>query len=211
MGAQAVKLPPRFWVLGTGTNVGKTLVAALLTLQLDADYWKPVQTGCPPDSDTAQVQAWTNLDPKRLHPPRHLFPAPLSPDQAARLAGSRIELTDFHLPPTPRTLVIEGAGGLLVPLNERDLLADLVAQTKLPALLVAASGLGTINHSLLTVAALASRGIPLLGVVFNGPLQPDNKKAVEDFGQTRVIFELPLLDSITPQALAGLATPWKRT
>ncbi|HVI50832.1 MAG TPA: dethiobiotin synthase [Candidatus Sulfotelmatobacter sp.] len=185
------------FVTGTDTDIGKTMVSAWLVKSWQADYWKPVQSGCLQDSDTDTVR---QVNPQAvLHPPARLLKAPLSPHEAAALEGVSIRLADFHLPVTDNLLVVEGAGGALVPLNDHDLMTDLMAHLGLPVLVVARSGLGTINHTLLTLEALRSRGLAVAGVVLNGPLNAANRQAIEHYGRVRVLGELPRL--FGPEAL----------
>lgn len=184
--------PPAFMVTGTDTDVGKTVVSALLTLGLRAAYWKPVQSGLEPYTDTQRVQQLTGLDGSHFLPERFRLRSPLSPHESARRDGVEIWLEDFVLPTNHGKphLIVEGAGGVLVPLNERDLLVDLIRYLHLPVVLVARSTLGTINHTLLSLEALRSRHIPIFGVILNGPKNPDNRQAIEDYGQVRVLAEI---------------------
>ncbi|OJX72131.1 dethiobiotin synthase [Magnetospirillum sp. 64-120] len=194
------------FVTGTDTGIGKTLVSAWLTHHWRAEYWKPLQTGATEDSDSDTVAA---LAPgARIHPPAHVFQAPLSPHAAARLEGAAIALDGLKLPATDGPLVVEGAGGILVPLNDTALTVDWVETLGLPVLVVARSGLGTINHTLLTLEALKRRHVPILGVVMNGPPNADNRAAIEHFGGTRVLAEIPPLpepvrmDTLPPPAFS---------
>lgn len=194
------------FVTGTDTGVGKTIVSAALVRAWTADYWKPVQTGLAEEAgDTATVTALAGLDPRRSHRPTHEFAAPLSPHAAAALEGARIALDDFQLPQTHRPLVVEGAGGVLVPLNEHDLMIDLIARLELPVVVVARSTLGTINHTLLTLEALSARGLEVFGVILNGPPSADNAAAITQFGGTRVLAQLPPLGDPDPAAVAALS------
>lgn len=193
------------FVTGTDTGIGKTLVSAWLTQHWRAEYWKPVQTGAAEDSDSATI---ADLAPgARIHPPAYVFQAPLSPHEAARREGARITLDGLKLPESEGPLVVEGAGGILVPLNDQALTADWVEHLGLPVVVVARSGLGTLNHTLLTVEALKRRHIPILGVVMNGPPNPDNSKAIEHFGGVRVVAEIPPLNPPDAAAIAALAPP----
>ena len=181
------------FVTGTGTEVGKTVVAACLVRALAADYWKPVQSGLSEGEDTPEIGRLTG---GRCHPPAYRLTEPLSPHEAARRDGVTIDLGRFALPETDRPLVVEGAGGLLVPLNGEALMIDLIARLGLPTVLVSLSGLGTINHTLLSLEALRARGLPILGVVMNGPLNPANRDAIETYGKIRVIGEVMPLDPL---------------
>lgn len=196
------------FVTGTDTNVGKTVVAAWLVRGWAADYWKPVQTGTEQDRDADTVRALAGMTaPQRIHPSAWELTAPLSPHVAAAREGRHIALSDFAQPATTRPLVVEGAGGILVPLNDGDLMADLAAALRLPALVVARSGLGTINHTLLTIEALRRRDIAVAGIVMVGRPDADNRRSIEHFAQTPVLAEIPPLAPLTPQTLAELPPP----
>jgi len=177
-------------------------------------YWKPVQTGIEADDDTAEVRRLSGASPDRVLDKGVRLPRPLSPHLSAALAGQPISLAPlmdlaWSQPGTDRW-VVEGAGGVLVPLNERELVVDLVTVLGLPVVIAARSTLGTINHTLLTIEALRSRALPIAGVVMVGPSNADNRVAIETCGHVSVIGELPVLDPLTPEALrvaaARLAT-----
>ena len=195
--------PEAFWVSGTNTDIGKTLLSAILLKWLGYNYYKPVQSGSIEGTDTDTIKALTKLPDARFLPESVLLKEPLSPHTAAALEGVTINLDAIELPKT-RPLLLEGAGGLLVPLNDEKLLIDLMLKFQLPVLLVASSGLGTINHTLLSIEALRSRGLELLGVILNGPLNEANKKAVEHYGQTRVLFEMEEMNAVNPNTLDQL-------
>ncbi len=160
-----------------GTEIGKTVVSAIVVEALQADYWKPVQSGALEDSDRETVRRLISNPVSQFHPETYRLREPLSPHAAAALDGVEISLNAFTLPHTSNHLVVELAGGLMVPLNDQDLMIDLVKQLNLPVLLVSKHYLGSINHTLLSVEALQNRLIPILGIVFNGPETP----ATEDF------------------------------
>lgn len=204
-----------FFVTGTDTGVGKTVVAAMLALGLDGVYWKPVQTGREEGTDRASVRRWTGLPESRLWPEVYCLPSPVSPHLAAARAGVRISLRRCLRPPaslpaaapaeTLRPLIIEGAGGLFVPLNRRHLMLDLIAGLRLPVVLVTRSTLGTINHTLLSLAALRARRIPIAAVVMNGVPDVHNQAAVRFYGgldRARVgLAVLPPLPRLAPAPL----------
>ncbi|MGE5506662.1 MAG: dethiobiotin synthase [Actinomycetota bacterium] len=193
------------FVTGTDTGVGKTLVAAWLAHNWQADYWKPVQTGAAEVTDFDTV---ARLAPAvTVHPAAVVLQAPLSPHEAARRERTRIDLSALVPPATARPLVVEGAGGVMVPLNEVALMADLMARLRLPAVVVARTGLGTINHTLLTLDALRRRNVPILGVVLNGQRNPANRQAIEHFGGVAVLAELQPLFAVTAGVLASLPPP----
>ena len=203
--ARAIERAGGVFVTGTGTEVGKTVVSAGLVSALGGDYWKPVQTGCLEDSDTDTVARLAALGPGRTHPPTHVYQAPLSPHEAARLEGAAIDLADFALPETERAIVVEGAGGVLVPLNDRHTMADLMSRLGLTCVLVALSTLGTINHTLLSLEALKSRDIPVLGVIMNGELNAANADAIRSFGGVPVLMELAPLEPLDGHAVSAMA------
>jgi malonyl-CoA O-methyltransferase len=183
--------------------VGKTLVSACLVRKWQADYWKPAQTGVaeePGDSET--VAHLASLPPSRVHPPRHVFEAPLSVEAAAALEGRQVRLADFTLPAASAPLVVEGAGGVLVPLAQGVLMIDLMAQLDLPVVLVARTALGTINHTLLSLAALRARNVRVAGVVLAGAPYPGNRDSIARHGAVRILHELPVLAEVTPASVA---------
>lgn len=197
------ELPRRLFVTGTDTDAGKTVISALLTLALDAHYWKPIQSGVNTDSDTRDVQSLTGLPQERFLPEAYRLTEPLSPHEAAAIDGVRIDLDAITLPALPQDapLVVEGAGGLMVPLNDKALMLDLITRLGLPVVVVARSGLGTINHTLLTLAALRAAGAKIAGVIMNGPPHPANADAIAHFGRVPVLAQVPMLGDLSPQGL----------
>lgn len=192
-----VHLPKQIFVTGTGTDVGKTVLAGALCLGLDAHYWKPVQAGHPTDSGT--IASW--IGPSRVFPEGVILDHPRSPNQAAMLEERYIDHTQLVLPAHDGRLVVEGAGGLMVPINERFMMIDLIDQLHLPVVLAANSGLGTLNHTLLSIAALRLRSIPILGVVLIGPPHKDNARDIVQFGHAPILGQLDLLPDLTPASL----------
>lgn len=197
-----IDLPPGIFVTGTGTGVGKTMVSAILAAGLSARYWKPIQSGLGEKTDTAWVREKTGLPSNYFYPETYQFRFPLSPHVAAEKDGIHIDLELMDLPRTPGgRLIVEGAGGIMVPLNEHHLMLDLMKKLAIPILLVAESGLGTINHTLLSLDLLKNHSLQVLGVVMNGPLNPDNRKAIEHFGNTSVCAEIEPMERIDGAAL----------
>ena len=187
---------------GTDTDVGKSVVSAILLAGLKGRYWKPIQSGLEDETDTEKVQRMAGLSDDDIFTERYRLNEPLSPHASAEIDGVEMSLEDFSLPSSPdRPLLVEGAGGLLVPLNRNHLVVDLVQYLNLPLVLVVRSSLGTINHTLLSIEALRRRGIELLGVIMNGELNPSNRKAIEHYGETTVLAEIPPLDRFDPQHL----------
>ena len=201
------------FVTGTDTGIGKTVVSAALMIRLRSlgplRYWKPIQTGVEQDDDTATVASLAGCSPSELLTSGVRLRHPVSPHLAARLHGTVIDL-----PPIEDTfnevarfsrLIVEGAGGVLVPVNDIQLMTDLMARLDLPAVIVARSTLGTINHTLLTIEALRHRAIAVAGVVMVGPPNHENRRAIEQYGNAQVLGEMALFDPLTPDVLARWA------
>lgn len=167
-----------FVIAGIGTEIGKTVVSAIVVEALQADYWKPVQSGAITDSDTETVRSLISNTRSRFHSEAYRLREPLSPHAAAEIDGVAVEMDKLVLPQTDNHLVIELAGGLMVPLNRHDLSIDWIARNRLPVLLVSRNYLGSINHTLLSVEACRNRNIPLLGIIFNGPETPATESVI---------------------------------
>lgn len=182
----------QYFITGIHTDAGKTVVAAALRLALDADYWKPIQAGDLDFGDTERVRAWSGGAPERYHRPRHALRTPASPHYAARLDGVKISLDDFALPDTGgRPLVVEGAGGLLVPINDRETVLDLMLHLGLPVILASRHYLGSINHTLLSIELLRSRGLELAGLVYSGGDSPETVRIIGEQSGVWPLAELP--------------------
>jgi dethiobiotin synthetase len=192
-----------FFVTGTDTGVGKTVLAALLVAALDGIYWKPVQTGAIEGTDLDSVRQWAECPVERLLPERYRFESPVSPHLAGRKAGIRVALDDFGLPApvANHPHIVEGAGGVMVPLNEHDLMLDLMRHFGLPVVVAARTTLGTINHTLLTLAGLRGAHLNVRGVVLIGAKNLENRNAIEMYGNVRVIGHIPVLERIHRAAL----------
>jgi dethiobiotin synthetase len=158
----------RIFVTGISTDVGKTVVSAILTEALKADYWKPVQSGSFHATDSEEIKKLISNKDSVVHAESYCLQQPMSPHAAAELEGVEIHLDNIKLPSTSNTLVIEGAGGLMVPLNQKDLVIDIIKKFDADVILVIRNYLGSINHSLLSIDALRNRGLKLVGIVING-------------------------------------------
>lgn len=165
----------KLFITGIGTDVGKTIASAIITEALEADYWKPVQAGDVDNSDTHKVKRYISNDKTFFHPNSYLLNTPASPHLAAELDGVTINLKKITEPKTKNHLVVEGAGGLFVPLNSEDTIADLI-KPDYKVVVVSRHYLGSINHTLLTIEALKQRKLEIAGIVFNG----NEAKATED-------------------------------
>jgi dethiobiotin synthase len=197
----SIDLPKKFFVSGTDTGIGKTLVSAMLMTGLNATYWKPIQAGLDEETDTEFVQRLSEAEDEKIIPERYRLNTPMSPHGAADIDDVQISLSDFKLPEfSTKHLVVEGAGGLWVPINWEESVLDLILHLELPVLLVARSELGTLNHTLLSIEALRRRNIDVLGVILNGPHHQSNKETIEHFGKVPV-WEVHEIENITRQSL----------
>ena len=187
-------------VTGTDTGIGKTVFAAALAAALGASYWKPVQSGL--DGDYSDSETVSRLGGPRILPEAYRLTEPLSPHRAAELDGMAIDPSRLLLPDVDGTLVVEGAGGLMVPVTRSLLFIDLFRTWQAPVILVARTALGTINHSLLSVEALRARGIPILGIAFVGEANEDNEATIADLAGVKRLGRLPRLDPLDAPTLA---------
>ena len=200
----------KIFVTGIGTEIGKTIVSAVLTEALKADYWKPVQCGELDNSDTMKVQRLVGNKDSVFHPEAYRLAGFMSPHAAAPLEGVEIGLDSIIIPDTNNTLIIEGAGGLLVPLNGKDLVIDLIDELDCEVVVVSQNYLGSINHSLLTIAALKERNIPITGIVFNGDVNKETEKIILDITGVKYLGRLNQEKEITPEVIANYANQFKQ-
>jgi dethiobiotin synthetase len=185
-----------FIVTGTDTDIGKTVFAAGLAGALGAHYWKPIQAGVDPQGDRETVAALSGLPASRILPEAYRLTTAASPHLAARIDGVEISLDRLALPQVDGPLVVEGAGGLMVPVSETMLMIDLFAYWDAPVILCARTGLGTINHSLLSIEALRGRGIAIAGIVFIGEAHAENERIIPMLGKVPCLGRLPMLDPL---------------
>ena len=191
------------FVTGTDTHVGKTVLSALLVAALNGTYWKPIQTGASEGTDRQQVMRWAELPESRTVAECYCFDPPVSPHLAAEAAGITIEISRICRPaqiPAP-PLIIEGAGGVLAPINGSEMMLDLIGKLGAPVVVASRTALGTINHTVLTVRALRGAGVCVKGVVMIGPENQDNERAVERYGAVPVIGRIPMLERICRSTL----------
>ncbi|NML04379.1 dethiobiotin synthase [Sphingomonas sp. G-3-2-10] len=189
-------------VTGTDTDVGKTVFAAGLAGALRAHYWKPVQAGLDGGSDSLSVAALSGLPPQRILPEAYRLNTPCSPDRAAEIDGVTIDPDHLTPPETDSTLIVEGAGGAMVPVNHDLVFADLFARWGHPVVIVARTTLGTINHSLLTIEALRRRNVPILGVAFVGEPVEHSEATIARLGGVKRLGRLPHLTPLNAETLA---------
>jgi dethiobiotin synthetase len=191
----------RLVVTGTDTGIGKTVFSAALTDALGACYWKPIQSGLTEETDSETVLRLGRIPPERILPEAWRLKTPVSPHRSAEI--DRVMLDPYALEPaaTNSPLIIEGAGGLLVPLTRHETFADIFARWQIPVILCSRTGLGTINHTLLSLEAMRQRLIPVLGIAFIGDAQPDTQQIIAEMGKVRVLGRLPRLEPLTPDTL----------
>ena len=192
----------RIIICGTDTDVGKTIVSSFFVQGLKSIYWKPIQSGTEEGTDTQTVCKLLNLDPNRYLSERYKFKAPVSPHWAAEQESGLIEPSNLKLPDLDELIIIETAGGLMVPLNRDWLQIDQLKVWAAPIILVARTGLGTLNHTLLSLEALRNRNLDVLGIVLNGPPHKDNPKTLEQFGDTTILASLPIFDEVNAKVLS---------
>jgi dethiobiotin synthetase len=191
-----------FIVTGTDTGIGKTVFAAAVAGALGATYWKPIQCGLEDGGDRARAAALSGLPEEKLLPEAYRLALPASPHRAAEAEGTEIRTSKLVLPEVAGPLVVEGAGGLMVPVTRQSLMIDLFASWRLPVVLVARTALGTINHSLLSIEALAGRNIPVIGIAFVGDEAQDTERTIAEMGNVRRLGRLPHLAELTRETLA---------
>jgi dethiobiotin synthetase len=195
----------RYFVTGIGTEIGKTVTAAILTEQLKADYWKPIQSGDLHQSDTIKVKNLISNGITKFHPEAYRLTQPFSPHYSAELDGVEIDLDLIQLPKTQNNLIVEGAGGLMVPLNQQDLIIDLIKRSDLEVILVSKNYLGSINHTLLSAEALKSRKIPIKGIIFNGEANQASESIIKKMTGLNVIAHIPVLAEINKESVRKVA------
>lgn len=188
----------RFVITGTDTGIGKTVFSAALAGAMRTPYWKPIQSGLEDETDSEAVARLAGV---AVLPEAYRLVTPASPHLAAEIDGVTIDAE--ALTPPEGALIVEGAGGALVPVTRSLLYADLFARWQIPVIVCARTSLGTINHSLLTIEALKSRGVPIHGLVFLGEAMPDSEAIIPEIGGVRRLGRLPFLDPLTPETLAA--------
>ncbi len=187
----------RFVVTGTDTGIGKTIFSAALAQATGTPYWKPIQSGLEEETDSEAVARLAGVP---IHPEAWRLVTPASPHLAAEIDGVNIDVET--LTPPPGNLIVEGAGGALVPVTRTTLYADLFATWQIPVIVCARTALGTINHSLLTIEALRARGVPIHGLAFLGDAVPDSEAIISEISGVRRIGRLPIIDPLTSETLA---------
>lgn len=198
-----------YFITGIDTEIGKTVISSILTEAWQADYWKPVQAGDLDNSDTMKVQRLVSNTKSKFHPEGFRLNHPMSPHAAADLDDIKIKLTDFEIPKTENTLLIEGAGGLFVPLNHENCIVDLIKKLDIPVILVSKNYLGSINHTLLSINALRNKNIPIHGVVFNGKPNAATEAVIEKMGEVKILGKVGELKNIDKKTISEAAKQFK--
>lgn len=191
-----------FIITGTDTGIGKTLISAILVKNLSASYWKPIQSGLTEETDSQWVKRISECKAEQILPEAYRLQQPLSPHISADLDGIKIQPKKITIPKfATDTLIMEGAGGVLVPINWQVLEIELFQQLHVPVVIVCRTSLGTINHSLLTIESLKIRNIPIHGVIFNGEFNQDNADSIVRFGNVKLLGHVPVLKKIDKKSL----------
>ncbi|MCC8409193.1 dethiobiotin synthase [Mucilaginibacter sp. UR6-1] len=190
------------FITGIGTGIGKTITSAVVVEKLKADYWKPIQSGDLDDSDTLKVQAMVSNPLTAFHPETYRLTQPYSPHKSADIDGITIDLNKFTLPQTNNQLVIEGAGGLMVPLNSGSLIVDLIKHLGAKVILVSQNYLGSINHTLLSVCLLKQYNIGIEGIIFNGDADKYSEDFILSYTGIKLLGHIPHLPSVDVDAIA---------
>lgn len=198
-------MPNQFIIAGIGTEIGKTLISSIFSQGLQADYWKPVQSGNPEEADALFIEQMTRVPKGKIWDSSYMLTQPLSPHTAAEIDGVRISLDQIQLPQTERSLIVELAGGLMVPLNESETNLDLIAHIALPVVLVSKNYLGSINHTLLSYEILKAKQIPIAGIVFNGATNASGERFILQHTGLKVLLRVPELAQINPEIIQEYA------
>lgn len=203
------KTTQKFVICGIDTGVGKTIISAILTEALQADYWKPVQSGELEHTDTDTVRSLVSNAHPVFHPEAYRLKLPMSPHAAAEAESITIDLQQLHLPATQRSLIVELAGGIMVPLNQQLLNLHLIKLWKLPVVLVSRYYLGSINHTLLSLEILRQHEIPVAGIIFNGEENRQSKEAILQYSQVPLLGSVRQEDNFTKEIIRRYATEFK--
>ncbi|RQO40552.1 dethiobiotin synthase [Chryseobacterium sp. KBW03] len=200
----------KLFITGIGTEIGKTVCSAILVQHFKAEYWKPIQSGDLHHTDSHKIEAWT--DHTTCHPEAYRLQLAASPHQSAREENITIDLDDFQLPKTDNPLIVEGAGGLMVPISDTTFMIDLIEKLSLPTALVVRNYLGCINHSLLSIMALEQRKIKLEYLILNGDFPEDTERVICNFIQKETkIIKIPEISSPDKESIQHAAKQLKIT
>jgi dethiobiotin synthetase len=199
----------KYFITGIGTDVGKTVVSAVLVEALQADYWKPIQAGDLHNTDSQKVASWITSSQSKFFPSTYTLHTPASPHHAAAIDKLSIKVRDFLLPQTQNSLIVEGAGGVLVPLNENELILDLIKNLNLEVILVIKNYLGSINHSLMSIGVLQQAGVPIKGLIFCGETSKASETYILNYSRLPCLGCVPLLQTINKESIQAQAQQFK--
>ena len=198
-----------YFITGIGTEVGKTITSAVITQALKADYWKPIQAGELDDSDRMKVETLIDNDRSKFHPEAYRLNQPMSPHAAAERDGIEIDIASIKMPHTDNHLVIEGAGGLLVPLNDKDTILNLIETLNCEVILVSRHYLGSINHTLMSIELLKQRNIRIKGILFNGKENKDTESIITKMSEIEVLGRINELENLNKSVINSIAQDLK--
>ncbi|OOQ60801.1 dethiobiotin synthase [Mucilaginibacter pedocola] len=193
------------FITGIGTGIGKTIISAIVVEKLKADYWKPIQSGDLHQSDIMKVQSLVSNTQTVFHPEAFRLTEPYSPHKSAKLDGIIIDERKIIAPETDNQLIIEGAGGLMVPLNDTCLMVDLIKNLGAEVLLVSQNYLGSINHTLLSVEVLKQKGVPIKGIIFNGTPDESSETFILSYSKIKCLGHIPQLTEVSPASVLQAA------
>ena len=194
----------KFIICGTDTDVGKTLISAFFVRGLQSFYWKPIQSGIETETDSQSILRLTGIQKEKILKEAYIFNKPVSPHWAAEIDGKKVDLNLLNLPLIQSALIVETAGGLMVPITRNFLQIDQIQTWNLPVIIVCRSSLGTLNHTLLSIEALKKRNIRILGLIVNGEKHRDNPKTLHEFSKLPIIAEFPKLINVDKNNLDRL-------
>jgi dethiobiotin synthetase len=190
-----MSLSNQYIIAGIGTEVGKTVISAIVTEKLQADYWKPIQAGDLDQSDSIKVTNWVSNSKSKIHPEGIKLNHPMSPHAAADLDQVHIELKDLKIPNSSNQMIVELAGGIMVPINHQITNLDFIKSSKLPVILVVNFYLGSINHTLLTIKCLQANQVVISGLIFNGDINPESKEIILKMSGCKNLGEVPKIQT----------------
>lgn len=201
----------RYFITGIGTEVGKTISSAVITEALEADYWKPIQAGDLQKSDSMTVESLIQNNRSVFHKEAYILNHPISPHAASERDGLEIDLSSIKIPETNNALVIEGAGGLLVPLNHRETIIDLIGQLKCEVILVSRHYLGSINHTLMSINILKTKKVDIKGILFNGNENKETESIIQEMSGIKIIGRINELEKINSMNIQSEANRLKES
>ena len=190
-----------YFITGIGTGIGKTIVSAIVTEKLQADYWKPIQSGDLDNSDSLKIESLISNTETIIHSEGFKLTQPLSPHLSAKIDNIDLQINYLQTPQTNNHLIIEGAGGLMVPLNDQELMIDYIQSLGVKVILVSQNYLGSINHTLLSIEALKSRGIEIAGIIFNGNSNTETERYIMQYSNVPLLGGIPELDKLDKESI----------